>query len=461
MFTGKGRLAVLAAVTLVTAGLAGCATPEGPGAQALACTENLDSGNTTAEASLGAASGPASSMHETLTGEAPGLQPGTGTIKIGTLLPLTGSLEAFGEDMQRSVQLAAQQINENGGVRGQEIEIVRGDSRTDSSQAPQEFQRLLEENVTAVVGAASSGVTSSVLNLAVENDVVLITPASTSPALTVEDRDNDKLFFRVPPNDVLQGKVMADALEEDGVESISTLYVNNDYGQGLSDQLVQEFDGEVVDTVSFDEDATQFGGEVTQLSQGSPEAVVGVMYPGNGVPIMTEAHDQGLTEDVEFYFSEGVFSGDFVDDVGNTTDGSPIIAGCKGTTPQALLDTGPESFQTSFEDEYGEAPGLFAAQSYDATVAVALGMAYSDSTDPQEFKTGMETIWSAPGQSTSDLSEALALTQAGQDIDWAGPSGDFNWSERHDPERGLYGIWQVTADGELTVLEDGIEASLD
>lgn len=458
MITGKGRFACLAALAMLTAGLAGCATPQGPGAQENACAENLDEDDAMSEQT--AADAEEEALEDTLTAPTSNLpQHGGDPIRIGTLLPLTGSLQAFGGDMQRAVELAVKDVNANGGVMGRNLEVVQGDSQTDSSQAPQEFQRLLDEGVDGVVGAASSGVTNSVLNTAVENDMVLITPASTSPTLTAQD--NNKLFFRVPPNDVLQGKVMADLLEQDGVDSVSTLFVNNDYGQGLSDQLVEEFDGTVDSTVSFDEDASQFSGEVTQLAQAESEAIVAVMYPGNGVPIMSEAFSQGLTETSKFYFSEGVFSGDFVQQVGNDSAGNSIVAGCKGTTPQALLDTGPESFQQKFEDEYGDPPGLFAAQSYDATIAIALGMAYSGSATPNEYKRGMETIWSSPGENVSDVGEALRLAHTGTDIDWAGPSGDFDWNERHDPVKGLYGIWQVTEDGELDVLEDGIEAELE
>jgi len=458
--SGKGRFAVTTALLMVTAAFAGCATPQQEQlSEESACLDAESSGDMeTQGAQADGETNPAPSIVDVPEAELL-QQPGGGPIKIGTLLPLTGELEAFGPDMQAAVELAAEDINNAGGVMGREIQVVQGDSQTDSSQAPQEFNRLVAQNVTAVVGAASSGVTNSVLEQAVDNDVVLITPASTSPALT--NRDNNQLFFRVPPNDLLQGKVMASLLEEDGVDSASTLYVNNDYGQGLSDQFASEFDGEIVNEVSFDSDATQFSSEVTEVSNGNPDAIVAVMYPKNGVPLMQEAFTQGLTSETEFYFSEGVFSGDFVDPLGTTEEGNSIVAGCKGTTPEVLLDTGPESFQQRFNKSEGHPPGLFAAQSYDAAIAVALGMSYSQSTDPNDFKKGMQKVWNSPGKKTSNVTEALALAQAGQNIDWQGPSGDFDWNDKHDPERGVYGIWQVTEEGDLDVLERGIEVELD
>jgi ABC-type branched-subunit amino acid transport system substrate-binding protein len=302
-------------------------------------------------------------------------------------------------------------------------------------------------------------VSGSVIEQAVSNEITMVSPASTSPALTA--RENNGFFFRVVPNDKMQGEVMARTLEEDGVESISTLYVNNDYGQGFNDVLVDEFNGTVETEVGFDNDATQFSSQVSQASQNDPEAIVVVAYPGNAVPIMSEAFSQGVTAEQKFYFSEGVFSEDFLADVGEDEQGTHVIASCKGTTPQILLDPGPESFQQRFNETYDHRPGLFAAQSYDATVAMALGIAYADSTDPNEFKDGMRTIWNAPGTETSDINEALTLTKAGQDIDWEGPSGAFDWNEDNEPVKGTYGIWQVTEDGSLEIVQQNITASLE
>jgi len=380
-------------------------------------------------------------------------------ITIGTLLPLTGELKQFGPDMQRAVELAAEDIN-NAGILSQEIEIAQGDSQTDDAQAPQELNRLInQEDIVGFVGAASSGVSGSVIEQAVSNEIAMVTPASTSPALT--ERQNDGFFFRVVPNDMMQGQVMAQTLEEDGVESVSTLYVNNDYGQGFNDVLVDEFNGSVVNEVGFDNDETQFSSQVTQVSSDDPDATVVVAYPGNAVPIMDEAFSQGVTSEQKFYFSEGVFSEDFLGEVGEDEEGNHVIAGCMGTTPQILLDPGPQSFQERFNETYDHRPGLFAAQSYDATVAMALGIAYSDSADPSEFKQGMREVWNAPGQETSNVTEALTLAETGQDIDWEGPSGAFDWNEDNEPIRGLYGVWKVTEDGGFEIVRDNIEASMD
>lgn len=458
MLQGKGSFAIIAGLLMLTAGLTGCATPgPGPGQGAASACLGQDGGQGTAESHGGAEASPEVPVDGEQLAPASLQQNQSEPIKIGTLLPLTGQLKNFGPDMQAAVELAAQEINDGGGVLGRSIEIAQGDSQTDPSQAPSELNRLItEEDIVGFVGAASSGVSGSVIEQAVNNEIVMVSPASTSPALT-EQRDNNRFFYRVVPSDALQGRVMAQLLENDGISTISTLYVNNDYGQGFNDVLVESFSGTVENQVGFDNDATQFSSQVSQVGQGNPEAVVFIGYPGNGVPIMREAFSQGLTQEVEFYFSEGVQDQSFVNDVGNTTEGVPILAGCKGTTPQDVTTNASKDFREKFREEYDREPGLFAAHSYDALTAMAAAIAQAGTDDPSEFKQEMLSVWNSPGQKVSDPARAVALASTGTEIDYEGASNDFDWAEDGEPETGVYGIWQVQRNGTITTLETGVQ----
>lgn len=378
-------------------------------------------------------------------------------ILVGTLLPLTGSLAIFGGDMEKSVQMAVDEINEAGGVLGRDLELVTEDSRTDSSQAPQAMSRLVQAGVVAVIGAASSGVTGSVIGQAVDNQIVMVTPASTAPSLT--NRENNGYFWRVPPNDALQGKVMAQLLDEEGITRASTLYVNNDYGQGFNDVLQQEFltryQGVILNTVAFDEKSTTFDSEINRATADDPDAVVFIGYPGEGVPLMRQAFQAGEV-DRPWFFSEGVFSQSFVDDVGEGDDG-PILSGFQGTTPEILLSPGSDEFQDRFEAKYGHKPQLFSSQSYDAMIAVALAIEAAGSADPADFKESMRDVWNSPGEAVRSFDAGKEALEGGSDVDYSGASGDFNWDERGDPVKGIYAIWSVAENGTIEVVDQGIE----
>src|SRR5690606_27701122 len=98
---------------------------------------------------------------------------GDGQLKIGTILPETGSLAFLGPPEFAGVDLAAQEINENGGALGQDVVIDHGDSGdTTTDLANQTVDRLLAANVDAIIGAASSGVSATVIDKIVAAGVI-------------------------------------------------------------------------------------------------------------------------------------------------------------------------------------------------------------------------------------------------------------------------------------------------
>ncbi|MDX1611185.1 MAG: ABC transporter substrate-binding protein, partial [Candidatus Thermoplasmatota archaeon] len=314
------------------------------------------------------------------------------------------------------------------------------------SAAPDELQRLIEEGVAGVVGAASSGVTGSILPTAVQNEIVLTTPASTSPALT--ERENDGFFFRVPPPDSLQGQAMAQLLADDGCEDINILAVNNDYGTGFAETLESAYTAGATNTVFYDEDAASFDTEISQATSGDFSALVFIGYPGQATPMMTSLLNNGRLGDFPIYFSEGVKDPAFINDVGNGPSGNPALAGFQGTTPAGNTNATAD-FKAEFEEAYDHAPGLFAAESYDAAMYMLLAIHDAGTDDPAVWKSSMQRVANPPGVQTSDVDQALTLLSAGQDIDWIGAASDLTWDERGEVTSGTYAFWSVAEDGTI------------
>ncbi|MCC2630091.1 MAG: Extracellular ligand-binding receptor [Thermomicrobiales bacterium] len=177
----------------------------------------------------------------TLLGPSARAQDEAGPLRIAVLFPFTGDLSDFGQPFLQAAELAVNEINAAGGVNGQPIELVQGDSATSPQQAVEEARRLIElEGVSAIVGPAGSGETLPVAESVTGPAGVLeITMSATSPALTIAN-DNDFLF-RTTISDAAQGLVMADLAREQGFASACVLFVNNAYGQGLSDAFSERF----------------------------------------------------------------------------------------------------------------------------------------------------------------------------------------------------------------------------
>lgn len=236
-----------------------------------------------------------------------GTRAGDGLLKIGTLLPETGSLAFLGPPEIAGVQLAIDEVNENGGFNGQDVEVVTGDSGDTSTDiANQTVDRLLGENVDAIIGAASSGVSLTVIDKITSAGVVMFSPANTSPAFS--DYDDRGLYFRNAPSDILQGAVLAEVIAGDGNATVGIIVLDDPYGGPLADQLttsLEESGSEVVTRVTYDPQATSFDAEVGQIAAEDPDAVVVIGF-NESSRILTTMIEQGIgPQDVNVYGVDG------------------------------------------------------------------------------------------------------------------------------------------------------------
>src|SRR3990170_6135292 len=127
---------------------------------------------------------------------APGQSPAAeGPLKIGYLLDFTGALASFGPDEENAVKLAVGQINDAGGVLGEDVVLARGDSGTNKDIGVAEANRLVDiEKVHALVGSLATSVTLAIAEgVTGPKHILQISHASTGPALT-KANDNDYLF---------------------------------------------------------------------------------------------------------------------------------------------------------------------------------------------------------------------------------------------------------------------------
>ncbi|MET0146036.1 MAG: ABC transporter substrate-binding protein [Ilumatobacteraceae bacterium] len=203
---------------------------------------------------------------------------GDGTLTIGTLLPQTGNLSYLGPPEFAGFDLALQEINEAGGVLGKDVVGIKGDSGdndTTGDIANPTVDRLISENVDAIIGAASSGVSLKVIDKVTGAGVVLFSAANTSTELS--DYPDEGLYFRTAPPDIYQGQVLGQFIIDDGNQTVAILNRNDSYGNSLAEQVaatVTESGGEVVVQTAYDGNATSFDSEVDAIVAADPDAIV-------------------------------------------------------------------------------------------------------------------------------------------------------------------------------------------
>jgi ABC-type branched-subunit amino acid transport system substrate-binding protein len=235
-----------------------------------------------------------------------GTRAGDGVLRIGTLLPVTGSLAFLGPPEIAGVKLAIEEINAGGGVLGVPVELVEGDSGDTPEFANATVDRLLGETVDAVVGAAASGISLSVIDKLTGAGIVQFSPANTSDKLTTYA---DKgLYFRVAPPDLLQGAAIAKLVADDGATNVAIIARNDAYGTGLAGvvQSTLEAAGITVSVVKiYEPDAGTFDAEVNEIVAAGPDAVVVIGFEESSKILRTMVENGAGPKDLAVYGCDG------------------------------------------------------------------------------------------------------------------------------------------------------------
>ena len=232
---------------------------------------------------------------------------GDGVFKIGSLLPETGNLAFLGPPEFAGVEYAIFEVNEAGGVLGKPVEYSAGDSGDTSTDiASVTSDRLISEGVDAIIGAASSGVTLTVIEKITSAGVTMFSPANTSPALSTYD---DKgLYFRDAPPDGLQGAIVANLILEDGNASVYIMNLDDSYGNGIANVIANVLEAagvEVVGRKAYDPAAATFDSEVAEIVAADPDAVVLIAFQ-EGSRILRTMVEQGVGPTTRnFYGTDG------------------------------------------------------------------------------------------------------------------------------------------------------------
>ncbi|MFM8515872.1 MAG: ABC transporter substrate-binding protein [Actinomycetota bacterium] len=367
------------------------------------------------------------------------------TLVVGSLLPATGDLAFLGPPEFAGVEKAIAEIDAAGGVLGQPVTYIEGDSGDTSTDiASQTVDSHLSQGVQAIIGAASSGVSLTVIDKITSNGVVQISPANTSPALTTYP-DNG-LYFRVAPSDVLQGAVLANTAIDKGITKLAVIARQDPYGEGLKDATVKDFEaagGTVTANLLYDPAATSFEAEVAEIKASKPEAVAVIGFEET-VKLLQEMIKQKVgPKDVQLFLVDGNISTEAYKDFPKNT-----MKGVIATVPSGEADL------TAFNESLLEVdPELtdfaYGAQSYDATMLVALAAQAAGCADGASIAEFLPQVAGNGGEQCSTWADCVALLDAGTDIDFQGVTGPVDFNEYGDPADGTISINEYSSNGEF------------
>jgi branched-chain amino acid transport system substrate-binding protein len=308
-------------------------------------------------------------------------------IPIGYVAPFTGTAAEFGTNGWRGVEIAVDEVNEQGiEIDGEtyQIEIIRYDSICEPTEGVAAVHKMImEDEVVAFLGDHCSSVCMSIAPLADEYKV---------PGITIECAAKDvtspgsPFYFRMRPDMGLMTPMIAGRIYESiKPESISFLSVNDDYGISWTEEHSEAFAEFGVETLSeqyFERGTSDFSVYLSKIRDEAPDMVGYVGVTPEGAMILEQAEEMGLAEDIAFYGAEEMSTYEMLDLT------SPAVL--EGTYAVALWAEAPADLEREVRERY-DAPLHYAIIfGYDAVYVLADAISRAQSLDPVDIRDALK-----------------------------------------------------------------------
>lgn len=363
-----------------------------------------------------------------------------GTLVIGMVAPLSGSLSALGLGMRNSSQLAVDQANQKCTVKGYKLAFQPEDDTATAQIAGQAATKLASDpNVVGVVGTLNSSTSQTVQPILAARNIVQVSPANTNPTLTLGQNATTAparpypTYFRTATTDLVQGPYGAQYLvQKAGKKSVAVIDDGKTYGAGLADQAAMEITklgGKVVAREKVGEKDTDFSGVIAKIRPLNPDAIYyGGEYPAAG-PLSKQLAEAGL--------NIPLMGGDGIDDKQYVALGGRVgdLATSVGA-PTETLDSAKQFISDYAAKAYPDPYGAYGALTYDSAnvIITALG----------------KTV----GDGTFDDSKRMTLISNVQSTQLAGASGPVAFDQYGDTTNKVLTVYGVK-DGDFAPIESG------
>lgn len=330
-------------------------------------------------------------------------------IKIGVAEALSGGAAQYGVSIRNGFQLAADEINAAGGIRGDKLQLVIEDEQGKKEEAINVFKKLIfQDKVLMVFGPTLSNSAQAADPIAQAAKTVVFGTSNTADGIT---SIGDYVFRNsVTEADVLP-ETLKMAVKKSGVKKVAVLYGNDDVftksGYDNFKKALEDLNILVTSTETFAKGDVDFKAQLTKIKADNPDAIVLSALLAEGAPIMVQARQVGLN--MPFIGGNGMNSSKIFDLAKDKADG--LYVGSPWSSSNAIAEN--VKFIKSFQDKYKSLPDQFAAQAYDALYIAAQAL--------KQVKLS--------GNLTADRS---ALRDALPNVKWNGATGAFQFRRASD-----------------------------
>lgn len=282
-------------------------------------------------------------------------------IRIGAVLPLTGSAAVWGQNAKMGIEIALDEINSSGGIRGKKIRLIYEDSQSLPRNAVSALQKLIStDKVSVVIGDIASSSVLAMAPIAEKNHVVLLSPGASNPDIS---KAGDYIF-RNWQSDALEGDVDAHfAYEKLGYNKAATLYVNNAYGTGLKDvfeEVFRKLGGKILISESFQQGDTDMRSQIRKIAEANPALIYMPGYPPEMAIVLRQAKEMGIK--IQFLSVQAFDDPKILETAGGAAEGAIFSV----PKPPDTSNTVVSNFIRKYKEKFNKEPGVCSDTGYDA-----------------------------------------------------------------------------------------------
>lgn len=366
-------------------------------------------------------------------------------VKLGGILPLTGSMAPITKKIAQAAELGIEHINQGGGVKGCPVQFILRDDQGQPTVGVDAAKFLVEvERVPAFTGTISSGVTGPIItSVTAPSKVVQVTCCSTASNFTADGRGGG-YFFRTIPTSKTQAYATASETSRRGFKKMAVIYVNTDFGTDMLRfyrQASAKLGGDIILEVPYNDNQPSYRAEVTKALAAKPESLLLIGFPKDAVTIVREWLSLGGPNKVALNNSMRTL--DFVNGVG-----AKFVEDFFGMDNAQVAGPHVDAFNDAFQKKWNtdsKGPGVHTQ--YDAVMVLGLAMNIAkDLTGPsiREAIRKVHTAGGTPvGTGPAEFKKAVELIKAGKPIKYSGATGPLEFDANGDVT-GPALVWKIT-----------------
>jgi branched-chain amino acid transport system substrate-binding protein len=308
---------------------------------------------------------------------------GSDKILIGEYGSLTGTEATFGISSSNGLKLAVDEINKTGGLLNKQIEIVTYDDQGKPSEAATVVQKLItKDRVNAIIGEVASSRSIAGAQICQQNNIPMVSPASTNPEVTRIGNNIFRVCFIDPFQATVLSKFAINTLKIKKVAILKDL--KNAYSTGLADFFVKEFGtmgGEVIEVQSYQSGDKDFKAQLTAIKSKNPEAIFIPGYYTEVGLIAIQAREIGIT--IPLFGGDGWESEKLTE--GKAKD---ALEGCFFSTHVSAENPDPaiQNFIKKYKEKFNSMPDAMSFLAYDAGLILFDAIKRAGTTDAARIR---------------------------------------------------------------------------